>query len=191
MSKKRMAIEPTDEHTPMHIFSRSVTPLTLCLRSESTEFRDVCFNPGLGRTGQLLPQFRCAVALDPRHCAGLVVWELEGIASETLRNGLRRQHSILAGSTDLDSGFFRNPEDRPVHCSLRTQPCSGRPGTSIALRSPSKRLLPERQGLDWSSHSDPYAGAQAIKPVNRLSVLNCENTWNNFRAFEGEDWRPE
>src|SRR4029077_16857913 len=86
--------EPADEHTPMLIFSRSVTPLTLCLRSESTEFRDVCFNPGLGRTGQLLPQFRCAVALDPSHCAGLVFWELEGIASETLRHGLPRQHSI-------------------------------------------------------------------------------------------------
>ena len=187
MSKKRMAIEPTDEHTPMLIFSRSVTPLTLCLRSEPTEFRDVCFNPRLGRTGQLLPQFRCAVGLDPRHCAGLVVWELDGIASETLRNGLPRQHSILSGSTDLDSGFFGNPEDRPVHRSLRTR----RPGTSIALRSPPKRLLPERQGLDWSSHSDPYAGAQAIKPVNRLSVLNCEITWNNFRAFAGEDWHPE
>ena len=61
---------------------------------------------------QRQPRFRAAVTLDPVHCAGLVAWELPGVAPDDVRRVLSRGR-VRVGRTDTYAGFLGIPEDAP------------------------------------------------------------------------------
>ena len=61
---------------------------------------------------QRLPRFRAAVTLNPDHCAGLVAWELTGIAPDAVRQVLSANR-VRVGRTDTYAGFFGIREDAP------------------------------------------------------------------------------
>jgi selenocysteine lyase/cysteine desulfurase len=61
---------------------------------------------------QRLPKFRAAVTLNPDHCAGLVAWELAGIAPDDVRQVLSANR-VRVGRTDTYAGFFGIPEEAP------------------------------------------------------------------------------
>lgn len=58
------------------------------------------------------PKFRAAVTLDPVHCAGLVAWELAGIAPNAVRKVLS-ENRVRVGRTESYAGFFGIPENAP------------------------------------------------------------------------------
>jgi isopenicillin-N epimerase len=61
---------------------------------------------------QRLPNFRAAVTLDPKHCAGLVGFELSGKSYEAVDDVLDKHH-VLVGGTESYAGFFGIPENAP------------------------------------------------------------------------------
>jgi cysteine desulfurase/selenocysteine lyase len=59
-----------------------------------------------------VPRFRAAVTLDPVHCAGLVAWELTGMAPDAVRKVLS-ENRVRVGRTESYAGFFGIPENAP------------------------------------------------------------------------------
>jgi selenocysteine lyase/cysteine desulfurase len=61
---------------------------------------------------QSVPGFRAAVKLNPRHCAGLVGFELSDKKYEAVDDVLYKLH-VLVGGTESYAGFFGIPENAP------------------------------------------------------------------------------
>jgi isopenicillin-N epimerase len=75
---------------------------------------------------QKVKGFRAAVALDPAHCAGLVAFEIQGMARNALYEAIRSK-GVLTGGTENYGGFFGIPADAPrslrvANTSLFTSP---------------------------------------------------------------------